>query len=49
MGQLASFSLDGGNQIDTIEIGDDPILMPPVIADGTIYVVTDNGYLVALR
>lgn len=47
-GQLASFSPKDGASIDTIDIGD-PIYLSPVIADRTMYIVTDDGTLVALR
>jgi outer membrane protein assembly factor BamB len=48
LGQLVGFSLADGKQTDKIDI-DDPIYVPPVIANGAIYVVTDDGDLVALR
>jgi len=47
-GKLASFSPSDGAPIDTIDIGD-PIYLSPVIADHTMYIVTDDGTLVALR
>ena len=28
---------------------DDPVFLPPVVADGTIYVLTDRGRLLAFR
>lgn len=48
LGQLAGFSTDNGARTDTIDL-DEPAYIPPVIADRTIYVVTDNGELVALK
>jgi outer membrane protein assembly factor BamB len=48
VGQLVGFSPADGSQTDKIEI-DAPSFIPPVIAGGIIYVVTDNGELVALR
>lgn len=48
MGQLISFSPNDGSQVEAIEL-EDALYIPPVIAGNTIYVVTDNGYLVALR
>jgi len=48
LGQLVSFAPDDGKQIDTVDLGE-PVYIPPVIAGGTIYVVTDDGSLVALR
>ena len=48
LGQLVSFSVDDGAQGTLIDL-DDPSYIPPVIADKTMYVVTDNGYLVALQ
>ena len=47
-GHLASFSPLDGAPIDTIDIGS-PIYLAPIIADRTIFVVTDDGTLVALR
>ncbi len=48
LGKLESFSGDTGAQADVAELGD-PSYIPPIIADKTVYVVTDNGELVALR
>jgi outer membrane protein assembly factor BamB len=48
MGQLAAFSPADGKQTDMIEL-ENPIYMPPVIAGGIIYVVTDEGELIALK
>ncbi|MDX2027829.1 MAG: PQQ-binding-like beta-propeller repeat protein [Alphaproteobacteria bacterium] len=48
LGQLMAYSPDDGREVETIEI-DEPIYMPPVIADKVLYVVTDNGDLIALR
>jgi outer membrane protein assembly factor BamB len=48
LGELASFSTDDGTQLGTTTL-DDPIYIPPVVANGIIYVVTDAGQLVALR
>ena len=48
MGDLVGFSPTDGKETDRIEI-DNPIFIPPVIANCVIYVVTDNGELVALR
>ena len=48
LGQLVSFSAVDGKQIDSIDI-DKPSYIAPIVADRTIYVVTDNGELLALR
>lgn len=48
LGQLVSFSPGDGSTIDTIDIGA-PSYIPPVIAGGVIYVVADDGTLVALH
>lgn len=48
LGQLVSYSTSDGSEGKTIDI-DTASYIPPVIADGVMYVVTDNGYLVALR
>ncbi|MFY9289007.1 MAG: PQQ-binding-like beta-propeller repeat protein [Alphaproteobacteria bacterium] len=48
MGQLVSFSPGNGSQEDVIDFGD-ATYIPPAVAGETLYVVTDNGYLVALR
>ena len=47
-GQLVSFSPDDGAQIEAVDVGK-PMFIPPVIAGGIIYAVTDNGELVVLR
>ena len=47
-GELIGFSPVEGTQTDKIDLGS-PIFIPPVIANGVIYVVTDEGDLVALR
>lgn len=48
LGQVVSFSPNKGSIIDTITL-DDPIYIPPVIAQDMMYVMTDNGKLIALR
>lgn len=48
MGQMVSFAAADGSELATIDLSD-PSYIPPVIADGVIYAVTDNGYLVALK
>lgn len=48
MGEIVGFSPADGKQADAVNI-DSPIFITPVIAGGTIYVVTDEGELVALR
>jgi outer membrane protein assembly factor BamB len=48
IGELVGFSPVDGKQTDKIDI-DSPLYIPPVIANDTIYVVTDEGELVALR
>jgi hypothetical protein len=48
LGHLASFSPEVGLPIDTIDLGS-PLYLPPVIADHTMYIVTNKGDLVALR
>lgn len=48
LGELVSFSPEDGKPIASLDVGD-AVYVPPVIANGTIYVVTDNGELVALR
>lgn len=48
LGQLVIFAADSGAATQTIDIGD-PSFIPPIVADRTVYVVTDNGELVALR
>ena len=48
LGQLVSFAPADGKQQDSIDIGA-PVFVPPVIAGKTMYVVTDDGDLIALR
>lgn len=48
LGELVACSVEDGRTVDTIEL-DGPVYISPVIADKTIYVVTDRGELIALR
>ncbi len=48
LGELAGFSPADGEQTDKVEI-DEAMFIPPVIANGIIYVVTDDGNLVAVK
>ncbi|MEM7427039.1 MAG: PQQ-binding-like beta-propeller repeat protein [Pseudomonadota bacterium] len=47
-GKLVFVSYQTGRPVNNIDLGD-PIFISPVIANGTIYVFTDTGRLVALR
>jgi len=47
-GNLISFAVEDGKQLDTIELGS-PIYIPPIIANNTMYVVLDSGRLVTLK
>jgi hypothetical protein len=47
-GHLASFSAEDGHPMAEIDLGE-PTFIPPVIADNTIFVVRDDGHLLALR
>ncbi|MER2520585.1 MAG: PQQ-binding-like beta-propeller repeat protein [Bdellovibrionales bacterium] len=47
-GQLMSFAPADGAEGETVDIGSS-VFVPPVIANGTLYVVTDRGRLIALR
>jgi outer membrane protein assembly factor BamB len=47
-GKLASFSPGDGASIDMFDLGH-PAYLSPIVANHTIYVVTDDGTLVALR
>jgi outer membrane protein assembly factor BamB len=47
-GMLSSFSPADGASFDSIDLGS-PIYLTPVVADRTMYVVTDDATLVALR
>ena len=48
LGKLTGFSPDDGSQTDSIDIGR-PIYLSPIIVDHTLYVVTDDGKLIALK
>lgn len=48
LGQLVSFVPDRGDQGLVIDLGN-PVYISPIIANGVIYCVTDNGKLIALR
>jgi outer membrane protein assembly factor BamB len=47
-GHLVSFSPADGSITDTLDLGS-PLYLSPIIADRTMYIVTDDGNLVALR
>ncbi len=47
-GRLAWLDPQSGAVGGEIEL-DDPVFLPPVVADGTIYVLTDRGRLLAFR
>ncbi len=47
-GTLAVLSAETGVITDMIDL-DDAVHVPPVVADGTLYVLTDNGRLTAYR
>ena len=47
-GQIAFHSIEDGSPVTTIETGDDTIL-PPIVADGVLYLLADNGTLRAFR
>ncbi len=47
-GKLVFVSHQTGQPVKNIDLGD-PIFISPVIANGTIYVLTDNARLIALR
>jgi len=47
-GQLVSFDAANGNQLDSIDLSD-PINIPPIVVNNTMYVVLDSGRVVALR
>ena len=47
-GELASFSPNDGQRMDTVDLGE-PCYIAPIIAGKTVFAVTDDGTLVALR
>ena len=47
-GQLTAFSPADGTELGSIDI-DDPVSITPIAANGILYIVTDNGDLVALK
>jgi outer membrane protein assembly factor BamB len=47
-GQLVSISPQTGESMSTIDLGE-KFFIPPVIANGTIYLLSDAGTLIALR
>lgn len=48
LGQLVSFSPNDGSILSTTDLGS-PSYVLPIIADNTMYIVTDNGKLLALH
>jgi outer membrane protein assembly factor BamB len=47
-GHVEAFSPEDGRQLDRIWLSD-PIYIPPIVADNTMYVVLDSGKIVALK
>jgi len=47
-GQLEEYSPETGEFIDSVRVGS-PVSLPPIIANSTLYVYTDNANLVAFR
>lgn len=47
-GKLVSFAPADGAERETVDIGN-PVFVPPIIAKGALYVVTDNGRLTELK
>jgi outer membrane protein assembly factor BamB len=47
-GQVLSLNPTNGELIETVEIGA-PVNVAPVVADGTLYLLSDDGALIALR
>ena len=45
---MVGFAPQDGEQVTDLEVGA-PMFMAPVVADNTLYVVTDDGHLVAFR
>jgi hypothetical protein len=48
MGHLSSFSPKDGAPLDSIDLGA-PAYISPIVADHTMYVLTDDANLIALR
>jgi outer membrane protein assembly factor BamB len=48
LGEVVAVSTQSGEILARQDV-DDPVFLPPIAAGGLIYVVTDNGRLVALR
>ncbi|HAX90748.1 MAG TPA: pyrrolo-quinoline quinone [Rhodospirillaceae bacterium] len=48
LGHLASFMPQTGQAAQSVDLGDS-FYLPPVVADQTLYVLTDDGKLIALR
>jgi outer membrane protein assembly factor BamB len=48
LGDVIAVSPENGQTIANAEVGD-PVFIPPIAANGQIYVVTDNARLVAFR
>jgi len=46
--RLITISPQDGTILNTIELGD-PVSIPPVVANGTLFVLTDAGDLRAFR
>ena len=47
-GRVLSLDPANGELLDTVDI-DAPVSVAPVVADGTLYILSDDGALIALR
>jgi outer membrane protein assembly factor BamB len=47
-GKLASVSAQTGQVLGTVDIGD-KLYIAPIIANGTVYLLTDSATLIAMR
>jgi len=48
-GYVHWFDTDNGRPVARIRIGDDPITAPPVVLNGSLYILGDGGVLAAIR
>jgi outer membrane protein assembly factor BamB len=48
LGQVIAVSPESGQTVAETDV-DDPVFIPPIVANGLVYVVTDKARLVALR
>jgi outer membrane protein assembly factor BamB len=48
LGEVVAVSPENGQTVATADV-DDPVFIPPIVANGLVYIVTDKARLIAFR